>query len=231
VPPLLIIADARDSLADDFGAIAAAGGRPVDRLGYPEAAQHLTVRRSGSRASVQPEAAIFLRPPLGTNRWLTRERQFHQAEIFSLVWAAAALTAAPVVNRPDAHGLGSRSRASAAVLRWRAGITPNRPEVASNDPARVEDAPRGPLERTIVSVTVAGGRGFMAGEFAVDRRMPKRAQDVCAALGVAFATVTWRLSDDQSDMELARVNQCPVLAEIGDAWPCVAAALLEELTE
>lgn len=258
MPELLLIAEPRDRVADELARAAAGRGIEAERLTYPEAALRMTVARRGTEVRVEPRAPIFLRPPAAASLWLPRVSQFHHQEVRTLVWAAAALTQAAVVNRPDSHGFASRAFGASAVLRNRAAVAENPVEVFSSGPPTVGDPQDWWLEsqasgqvfaltgdvpdrgafrsahvradRHTVTATVAGRRVFVADPEADGAHgLGARSLAVCRALGVSFAALTWRLPDGDAGLELARIDHRPGLQQIGGAWTAVADALLEEL--
>jgi hypothetical protein len=111
---ILVVADTRDTFAAQFATKAATAVDHVELWDHVTAAQRFSLHRAGRAVSVRPLRPMLLRQP----RWevTDTERRFHQAERFSLIWAAGALSAAPVVNRPDPHGLCGRVDRSTAVL-------------------------------------------------------------------------------------------------------------------
>jgi hypothetical protein len=257
MPALLIIADAPDALADDFARLARARGKAPDRLSYGQAALRLSVIRGQRGTAVAPACPIFLRLPFAAPPYSDDEAQFHRAEICSLVWAAAALTTAPVINRPNSYGFSGRCALSTGVLAARAGLEWRGVEVFAGqapDPIgpadewwleRADDrstlpwtergALRGPFRASrvrsgfeLVVVTVVGAAPF--GEHpSVQVGLGARSVEVCKSLDVGFATVMWRWYPQGAEAEFAGVNPHPRLEEIGGSWPLVADQLVAEL--
>ncbi|MEV8092988.1 hypothetical protein [Kitasatospora sp. NPDC085879] len=128
-PALLIVAEPTDTLADGLADYARGRALTVERLDHRAAAGRMTIQRLGGRTTVTPSCPLFLRPPAAPPPGTGDQRLFHHAEIRGLVWAAAALTTAHVVNRPGRYGLGGRISGSTAVLRHRAGLPGQEPEV------------------------------------------------------------------------------------------------------
>jgi hypothetical protein len=248
-----LIADAEDDLVGALRSEAETAGWRVERLTIEEAAGRFTIRRDGQGVTVDPPLPIFLRPPRAASPWLDGEAQFHHAERCGLVWAAAALTPAPVVNRPGPHGFVGLFSPSGAVLRARAGVAANGEEVyscrlpvqassagwwvesqrdRSAAPLGAHDADgpfrSGPVPSgvSVAMTAVVGARAWpVTGR---TRRLLSASVDVCRRLGLGFGTVTWRLAEQGAPF-LVRVNPRPALLEVGDAWPSVASALLEDL--
>jgi hypothetical protein len=201
---------------------------------------------------------LLLRLPLAPPAWATGETHFHRAEICSLVWGAAALTPAPVVNRPDGFGFAGRSAWSINVVRSRAGIALLEPEVvASHAPQPLGPDDEWWLERqadgavfpwakrrasggpyrasrirpdfTLHNIIVAGGQawGDLPANITTDLRA--KSVQICAALNITFATVTWRWHAADNTGVFARLNPYPTLAEIDSFWMEVGDQLLLEL--
>lgn len=253
-----MIADGPDPLAERLAVRAARGGWSVEHLSYADASRRLSVARCGAACKVAPAVPIFLRLPHAANLWADAESQFHRAEMCSLVWGAAALSEAAVVNRPNAFGFAGRCALSTSVVRRRAGLGLDGTEVfASSAPAPVgpdeewwleQQADRATLRWEdrhmgrapyraarvrpgfdLCILTVVGGATF--GEAPPARPdISASSAEMCAALGVTFATVTWRWYADRGVAEFARVNPHPTVSEVGESWDGVAAQLLSELS-
>jgi hypothetical protein len=256
---LLIIADPPDPLAQRLSDHAMSSGWPTEWLTYADASRRLSLARTGSTTVVSPTIPMFLRLPLAASPWEDGENQFHRAEIHSLVWAAAALNDAPVVNRPDSFGFSSRYALSTSVIRQRSGFGPNGPEVFSSDPPNPlgpvdewwvelqsdrstfpwtpEDMGKGPYRAgrvrpgfRLLVVPVVGRDGIGDAIEGSKTELLMTSARICNSLGLAFATVSWRWYAEDGTTEFARLNPHPTLEEIGDAWGNVAAQLLMELS-
>jgi hypothetical protein len=140
-PDLLIVAENNDELADRLEEFLRGQAVDVERVGYRAAAGRLTVRREKDVATVRPVCPIFLRPPAPRPPFSTGSARFHSAEIHGLVWAAAALSDAVVINRPGRHGFGGRASGSAAVLRRRAGLPEQGQEIFASHASLVTAVP------------------------------------------------------------------------------------------
>jgi hypothetical protein len=255
---LLVIAEDGDAVADRLAAGAESSGWSVEHLTYAGAAGRLSIGRVDGAVRVAPAAAIFLRLPRAPSPWHDGETQFHASERCSLVWAAAALTEAPVVNRPDRAGLSCRCTPSASVLRRRAGSESNTPETFAShapDPVGPPDewwverqgdhvsapwsrrgAAGGPFRAGRVRpgfqmavATVVGRRTFVTTPTALDAAIRRRSVLACRRLGLTFAAAVWRWYPDERLAELVRVNPHPGMHDIGEHWPATAKALLSEL--
>jgi hypothetical protein len=134
VTDLLVVADRPDPLAERFVNSARAAGRSVEHLDYPNAAGRLSLSRVGRSVQIEPTVPIFLRLPRAARPWADGEVNFHRAERCSLVWAAAALTNAPVINRPNALGLAAGWSSSTTVACRRADIKADSREIFASQP-------------------------------------------------------------------------------------------------
>jgi hypothetical protein len=256
VRELLVIADTPDPLADAFQVYAEAHGWTARRLSYADASLLLSIARTGGSTRVSPDAPIFLRLPSAPSPWDDDEARFHRSERWSLVWAAGALSQAPVVNRPDSFGLSARAALSTTVVRSRAGLARYGPETFSSHPPD----PQGPpeewwLERQSDRVTLPWTeRGASRGPFRAARVRPDfdllqvpvvgsrafgsipspgiagASPEICRALGLTFALVMWRWYPAEGLAEFARVNPHPHLGDLAHSWDPVAAELLLELS-
>jgi hypothetical protein len=162
------------------------------------------------------------------------------------------LTDAEVVNRPNAWGFSGRVAGSSEVTRRRAGIrgvemateafSSHCPEVddrwwlerqADRElmPWSVSLDERGPYRSgrvepgaQAVVVAVVGDTACVVDDSPSGVDLRDRSREVCAALGLTFALLTWRWDPGRGHAELARVAH-PSLADLGSAWPLVADAL------
>jgi hypothetical protein len=258
VGELFVIADHPDPLADRFASYVEKSGWAALRLTYAEAALRLSISRRGPEARVCPAAPLFVRLPFAVGLWEDTEAQFHRSERWSLIWAAGALTQAPVINRPDPVGLSARSATSTSILRSRSEIGLGGPEVyASHAPNPCGPAEEWWLEDQSNRATFAWAeRGARRGPYRAGRVRPgfellvmvavgdhvfgqappeawpsvgDSSLRICRALGVSFASVMWRWYPGEGVAEFARFNPHPTLNEIGDCWDDVASQLLKEL--
>ena len=257
---MVVICGPSDRLAVDFCRAATAHGRRAERWTCAEAASRLTIARAGCRATVRPHVPLLLRYAEMPWQSPTAEQRFHFSEMWSLVWAAAAITSATVINRPGSQGLIAAVSPSSAVLRRRAHVRSDECEVfASHEPK-----PRGPShewwlqplrpgsptepgdgseatspvraghipeELVARSVTVVGGAVFPASDQSASRdgRLHRLSREVCSALGLLFASVTWGVTPTGEAVRLGRVSPCPTLEDVGPAWPEIARSLLDLL--
>ncbi len=148
---LVVVADPADEVAAEVKIFVEESGRSAAVLDVFDAAQLFTVSVRDGVAKVDPEVPLFLRlpspPPLRTG--FDAEFQFN--ECLAQLWAAAALTSAPVINRPSPQALGSRVSHSAALTGLRAGLDGGAVEIFSSRPSEPPEPPEPP------SLSASGG--------------------------------------------------------------------------
>jgi hypothetical protein len=107
-PDLWVVAHPGDRVADAVGARAGSRGLSVSRVSFGRFARWVTVALTGSRATVTPSAPVLLR-----TTWESSgddpDARFLRLEAHAQAWAACALTAATVINRPSEFGLTGSS--------------------------------------------------------------------------------------------------------------------------
>ncbi|OHV31232.1 MULTISPECIES: hypothetical protein [Pseudofrankia] len=140
---LLIVADPADPVAAEVAAYLAEHGRRAVTLDPFDAAQLFTVEVRSRAAdggtaderpdqadaqvgaqvmvSVVPPVPMFLRVPELADAAASFDARFQYQECVAQLWAAAALTDAPVVNRPTSRAFGGALSESAALTERRAG--------------------------------------------------------------------------------------------------------------
>ncbi|CAJ59546.1 MULTISPECIES: hypothetical protein [Frankia] len=141
---LLIVAEPDDAVASFVAEYLDEVGRRAVVLDPFHAAQLFTVAVSGRSALVTPRVPMLLRvpPPPVVGAGARPDAQFQYQECVALLWAAAALTDLPVVNRPSVVAFGSAVSGSAALTDMAAGQPVSSIEVFSStypDPARQTD--------------------------------------------------------------------------------------------
>ncbi|MFF4576051.1 hypothetical protein [Streptomyces sp. NPDC001410] len=136
---LVVVADPEDPVAIEVRDFVQDSGREATILDVFDAAQLFTVTVDGSSAVVEPALPMFLRLPAPPLQRISFDAEFHFSECLAHLWAVAALTPAPVINRPEPGGLGTRVSASAALTELRAGLGDGSPEIFSSRPC----GPRG----------------------------------------------------------------------------------------
>jgi hypothetical protein len=132
-PRLIIVADPEDPVAIEARDFVLESGHEAAILDVFEAAQLFTVTFDGSVARVEPALPMFLRLPAPPILRISFDAEFQLSECLAQLWAVAALTTAPVINRPAPGNLVSPS---AALTELRAGQPGGSPEIFSSRPAR-----------------------------------------------------------------------------------------------
>ncbi len=100
-------------------------GFKLEPLTYVQAAVHFTVCTASGSAQVLPHTPIFMRAPHYAQIRAAFDADFLTSEAIHAVWAAAALTSAPVINRPGLHALVGRFGPTRACVEHRAGLASN----------------------------------------------------------------------------------------------------------
>lgn len=214
----------------------------------------MTIVQNGTSVRVEPACALLLRPLRPQDAMRDADERFAHTEVFSTLWSAAAMTARPVINRPNAWGWSARVSASAVVTQQRAGMRDAAPEAywhamppgaafryhQSLETWAVVDDPSGTRfgrsralarPRGWEQVIVVGTEGFRVTRADVgDRDIEADSVDVATRLGVRFATVSWAIPFGEAPAALARVNPFPSVQECRPVLTDVCAALLRSLT-
>ncbi|MFF5532807.1 hypothetical protein ACFY71_10015 [Streptomyces cinerochromogenes] len=118
---LVVVADPQDPTALELAAYVTEQGRSAAVLDVFDAAQLFTVTARAGTATVDPVVPLVLLLPAPPDRRTGWDAEFHLGECFAQLWAVAALTPAPVVNRPAGTLVAGRTTRSAAVTARRAG--------------------------------------------------------------------------------------------------------------
>ncbi len=138
---LVIVADPDDPVAIDVRDFVIDSGHDAVILDVFDAAQSFTVAFDGSVARVEPVVPLFLRLPAPPLLRLSFDAEFQLNECLAQLWAVAALTPAPVINRPAPGGLGGLVSPSAALTELRAGQPGGSLEIFSARPVRPSAPP------------------------------------------------------------------------------------------
>ena len=138
---LVVVADPEDPVAIEVRDFVRDSGREAAILDVFDAAQLFTVAVDGPTAVVEPALPMFLRLPAPPLQRISFDAEFQLNECLAHLWAVAALTPAPVINRPEPGGLGTRVSASAALTELRAGLPGGSPEIFSSLPCGPPGAP------------------------------------------------------------------------------------------
>lgn len=259
---LIIIDEADDGLSALFAGYAGKRGCEAQRLRLGAFARAVTIdhdpRATDGPVDVTPSVPLFLRPLAGGASAIEEDR-FVWNEAFAAVWAAAALTARPVVNRPNEWGWGSRSAFCASLSDLRRGAEVCAPEVfwrglapdghgellhqelrrwANLEPGPLDVGPSdlpirsrrlGPC-RGWEQVLVVGSRAFRVTEADLGAYAVEADSIAAAAsLALSFACVSWAVAEEGGP-RLVRINPFPTLQECRPVLEDVFEALLQELT-
>ncbi len=130
---LLIVSDSADRLAIETVELAQEQGRTAAILDVLEAAQLFSIGIDGNQVVVTPEIPLFLRLPAPSMLRKSFDAEFQLSEGLATLWAAAALTHAPVINRPRIDTLSGYVSSSAVLTELRAGITTRALEIFSSE--------------------------------------------------------------------------------------------------
>ncbi|MET8155851.1 hypothetical protein ABZT47_05720 [Sphaerisporangium sp. NPDC005289] len=133
-PELIIVADPEDEVAIEVAEFVTESGHEARVLDVFDAAQMFTVSVRDGVATVTPECPLVLRLPPPPPLRVSFDAEFQYGECLAQLWAVAALTPAPVINRPTPQGLGSRVSVSAALTELRAGVSGGSVEVFAGAP-------------------------------------------------------------------------------------------------
>lgn len=257
-PKVLIVAAADDTVAVKLSAALVRNGQSVCHLDGPAAARSLTIRSEGHPSCVSPELPLFIRP----SAWWFEPELAHDAdarfladESYATLWAAAALTRAPVINRPRMTGVVG-PLVCRAIANLDADSSAVTREIYASGPAQLaadeqtlwgEDAELRvaavgslrdgvPLRARRVNpsaayeiVTVVGERAFIAtsDERSQSFELSSRSVRIARAAQVHFATLWWAIDD--AGAIPSRFNPAPDASELRYAWHDVLAALCEDL--
>jgi hypothetical protein len=254
---ILIVARSGDGVAEKVKVALQARGRRVILTDASEAAHIFTIRRSDDSIAVTPRIPMFIR----ASAWwvdpaeMDSDARFLAEERYATLWAAAALTNAPVINRPRRSGpvFYMTPRAIAAALGVESEVAR---EVYASGPdmigasdgdmwgedAEFRTAPVASLRRDVPLrarrvnpaalyevVTVVGHRAFAAtaDPRTVHLDLLSRSVAIARAADVHLATISWAI--DESGATPARLNAVPDESELRYAWSEIAAALCEDL--
>lgn len=251
---VLLISRPEDGVTRRLEAALTARGHSTTWLDGPAAARLFTIRVTAAGDQVMPDLPMFVRPvPWGDGDTEAEpDARFLRNECFATFWAAAALCARPVINRPTLEG--SVYRLTAGSLRTRgaggAEIHASGPEQIAedddgtfwgeNDEYRVGALATLPADVPVRArrvdvgagyeiVTVVGAQAFPA---TTDVRsaahdLAARSVELARQFGVQFATVTWAVTDDMA--EAVRLNPTPYETELRYRWADVLDALCRDL--
>lgn len=130
---LLVVADPADRLASEVVQIAREHGHTAFIFNVCEAARLFSIHIDSGQASIEPDLPLFLRMPSQPVLRTSFDASFQYGECLATLWAAAALSKSPVINRAGVNGLLGRASYSSALTELRAGVTGGATEVFSRD--------------------------------------------------------------------------------------------------
>jgi hypothetical protein len=256
---ILIVAGGEDKVATRLGIALEKRGRPIIRLDGPSAARIFSLRVLPNSTVVVPNLPMFVRASAWAHTRTARDGDEHflWAEAYATFWAAAALSRAPVINRPTPSGPAGQFTSTAIAAALGMSGVPG-PEVHASGPEMITDPTaetwgenvhlqsgpvallpqKVPLRARKVNqdslyeiVTVVGLRAFPAtmDPRTMELRLVSRSVLIARKLKLDFATITWSI--DPAGATAIRVHATPQEAEIQYTWNETANALCEELTQ
>ena len=180
----VLIADTvSDPFVRQFALTASRVGFRLETMTYAQAATHFTICTDSGAAQVLPCQPIFMRAPHYAQVRTSFDCEFLASEAIHAVWAAAALTAAPVINRPGLHALVGRLGSTRSCVEHQAGLSPD----AGWDGHRCAGPPLAPLhdetDRQQEWATGLEGAESQAGPHWCERIDVEPAVDSLASMG------------------------------------------------
>jgi len=256
---VLIVAGSDDLVANRVADDLQARRVSTEWLDGPTAALRFTVEMTGSAVAVDPVVPMFIRP----SAWWARvpsddvDAVFLRSEQYATLWAAAALTTAPVLNRPRRRAASERwtaaaitvidPAADARIYEVHASASSEVPcgsepdwwaEDAKYRVTPLAEAAEGwPVRARRINpdalyeiVTVVGDAGFAATRDPATSRygLVERSIALVHRAAFGFAAVTWAI-DDHGPLPV-QLNAAPEEHEIMYAWDGIGAALAGALT-
>lgn len=251
---IVVVSDFDDELSSHFISFACAEGFACVRSRLEDLAPALSIAMNSKETLVDFEPALLLRPVGQEMAGLDQDARFHWAEKFAAIWAAAALSPRPVINRPNELGWAARTSSSGALLelRGRGGVVA--PEViwsgrpppdadsmlhedlhtwtpaASLDPIGCYRSRKMPACRGWEQAIVVQSRAFRVTTVdlgSYDLEMDSVA--IAERLGLTFATISWGIPVSGGPPVLAKVNAFPSFDEVKPVWDDVRRVLLDAL--
>ncbi|MFJ3308842.1 hypothetical protein ACIPSA_38510 [Streptomyces sp. NPDC086549] len=256
---LIVVADPQDAVAGEMAEYVAEQGRSVAVLDVFDAAQLFTVTTRAGAATVEPVVPLVLLLPPPPTRRISFDAEFQLGECLAHLWAVAALTPAPVINRPSATLVAGRTSRSAAVTERRAGEDGGsevfsfdypRPGSPEGDTFWVEDLgtlrarpwPRRPpgtgpyrarwsdADPATETVVVLGDRAWCCTTVDLGHlALESRSVAAAAALDLCLAALVWRVTDGAAEARLVHVEPFPALEQLRMVWLGLGPRLMEVL--
>ena len=254
---ILIVAGAQDGVAVKLGVALKTRGRGVLHLDGHSAARLFTIRRGLGSSFVEPHCPMFVRTSAWTYSCPVKDadERFLRTEAYVTFWAAAALTSAPVINRPPPDG--ARAQFYWAAINAALGLQQSvGAEMHASGPEMIDSShgdvwgenvhsQLGPVALLPVDVplrarkvnpqvrydivTVVGTRAFPATRDSrvADLELHNRSIVLAQKFELHFATVTWTI--DEHSATPVRVSAAPEENELKYNWENTVDALCEDL--
>lgn len=260
-PDVLVVADTRDDFACRLQSRLTSRGRICELLDGPSAARRFTIAVNHSDTQVLPDIPMFVRASAWWHQWgqtnPSADERFLRAEAFSTLWAAAAMSASTVINRPPATGSVSRQTISSIASRMDAPFESMHRELYVSDPAlaaariqppiwgedidfRTNEAaamqPKVParmrsiaMDASYATILVLGARAYATTDvpFGQLADLLTGSRQIASRFQVHFATVTWMVCP--SGAVPVRLNPEPDAAELGSCLDEILGDLCQDL--
>ncbi|MBT9317727.1 hypothetical protein [Leptothoe spongobia] len=255
---LLIVADPDDSLAVSFSEFVKSSGINVARLSLIEASKIFTIEINRCGTNVYPEVPQFIRIPSLPIQRKSFDSEFYYGECFATLWATAAFTKSPVVNRPSTQGLFGNWTSSALITENQLNINTGRFEAFSRKPQAsfenyglwiqdlstwlVEESPNipngtGPYRyRPAIHsggyefVTVVGDSAWRATSKNLEGiSLEAESIAIIKKLNLTFGVVIWSISSSLDEVFLVKVEPFPQMSLVQFNWSDVQKSLLKIL--
>ncbi|WP_442680104.1 hypothetical protein ACSBM8_02530 [Sphingomonas sp. ASY06-1R] len=250
VPDIAVVCEPDDPLPWLFARFAADRGLQAACVTAQEWGRAVTVEHDRG-VRITPDLPMMLRPLRGPTTGLEEER-FVFNECFALLWSAAALAEAPVINRPGELGWGGQASYSASITDLRRGSAaphtewlwhrqpPLAPDLLHQDLTTWLTVATPDDDAAIRSRTLPACRGWDQvvvvdeeawrvtdvdiGDTGIERQSIAAAQ----TLQLRFCTVSWAIPIEGAPI-LVRVNPFPTLAECTPVMNDIFSALAGRL--
>lgn len=251
---LLIVGEQDDLFAKAFLEYVLGEDITCQQCVVEEFSRKITLGYNETGVYVYPECALLLRPVREIKTASSEEERFCWSEQFASVWAAASLSASPVVNRPNEWGWGCRAAFSAALTEqrltgevlcpeafWYKSLPDKVTEMLHQDLStwQIVDNPQEvlfvrsrlfPKCQGWDQVIVVDEEGFRVTAVELSLwDLEGNSIRVVKELGLLFATVSWGIPMDGTKPVLARINPFPTLPECAPVLREVFVALLRML--
>jgi hypothetical protein len=253
----MVVASPRDRFATALVDALRAAGRQARQVDVTTAARSFTVTVGDRGSEVSPALPMVIRCPVAPELDDPDER-FLYGECLAALWAAASLSAAPVLGRPGAMGFAGACASSAVVTELRGGMFRGRAEVFLNgsmqypagdgwwfrDQANLavvsaaqHAAYPGPRRGRPVQpdeeyelVAVLHDQAWRRTEIALPGTdLAALSVTLARQLGLDFALVVWAVSPQRGLLGLARITPWPALDDVGFAWDAIVPAIMRFL--